>query len=57
MREAVSGSRYLLLMQTSTPLLDMRYPIGWAADTTQLSPSRRSRSFSVGQFLRASQGQ
>jgi hypothetical protein len=56
-RLATSGSRYPLLMHTSTPLLDMRYPMGWAADTTQFSFSRRSRRVSVGQSFSASQGQ
>ena len=43
-------------MQTSTPLLVPKYPAGCAADTTQFSFSRRSRSLSVGQSLSASHG-
>ena len=55
-RLATDGMRMPLRMQISTPLLVLKYPEGWAAETTQSSISHMSRSLSVVQSLRASHG-
>ena len=56
MRRTTDSSSTFLRTQTSAPLRVPRYPMGCAADTTQFSPSKRSRRVAVGQSRSASQG-